>query len=76
MNTKNDDNKARGAIAYLLGAVAFLTCPCHLPVMLILLSGTAAGALMADNIGLSLGVLLALFVSSASATWHLFTRSR
>ncbi len=76
MNTKNDGNKARGAVAYLLGAVAFLTCPCHLPVMLVLLSGTAAGALMAENIGLSLIVLLVLFIFSASATWRLVARRR
>ncbi|MCZ4314735.1 hypothetical protein O4H66_15100 [Comamonadaceae bacterium G21597-S1] len=44
--------------------------------MLILLSGTAAGALMAENIWLSLIVLLVLFIFSASATWRLVARRR
>ncbi|MGR0140746.1 broad-spectrum mercury transporter MerE, partial [Pseudomonas sp. RSP] len=30
--------------AYTWGVLAALTCPCHLPVLALLLSGTAAGA--------------------------------
>lgn len=39
--------------AYTWGVLAALTCPCHLPVLALLLSGTAAGPSSA-NIGASL----------------------
>ena len=31
---------------YLWGALAVLTCPCHLPILAIVLAGTTAGALI------------------------------
>lgn len=70
-STANIATKARSVATYFMGAVAFLTCPCHLPVLLILLSGTAVGGLMADNLGLSLLLFLMVFLLSARATWRL-----
>lgn len=35
---------------YILLASAFVACPCHLPVTLGLLAGTAVGSFLADNL--------------------------
>ncbi len=48
--------------AWLWGALAALTCPCHLPVLLLALSGTAAGAFVSQHMGVAVAVLVALFV--------------
>jgi mercuric ion transport protein len=48
---------------YVWGVLAALTCPCHLPVLALLLSGTAAGALMTRYMGLAVIVGLALFAT-------------
>jgi hypothetical protein len=45
----------------LLGA-AFFLCPCHLPVYLVLLGGTAAGALLSENAFAGAGVLTVAFL--------------
>jgi mercuric ion transport protein len=42
---------------YVLLAVALVACPCHLPLLLALLGGTALGALLAAHL-LPAGVLL------------------
>lgn len=47
---------------WMWGTLAVLTCPCHLPILLALLSGTVAGAFVADHVGVALLVLLVLFV--------------
>jgi mercuric ion transport protein len=64
----------RGTLTYLTAAVAIVTCPCHLPILLALLSGTAAGAFLAENLGLAALVLLPIFLASALATWRLLDR--
>ncbi|HJM43254.1 MAG: mercury resistance protein [Nitrospinota bacterium] len=43
---------------FMLGA-AFFLCPCHLPIYLALLGGTAAGALLSEN-AYTAGTVLAL----------------
>lgn len=45
---------------YLLTAA--LTCPCHLPIYLLILGGTSVGAALKDNIGLAFLGLTAIFV--------------
>ncbi|MGU2419703.1 broad-spectrum mercury transporter MerE [Burkholderia cenocepacia] len=49
---------------WLWGSLALLTCPCHLPILIALLSGTVVGAFVADHVVVALLVLLALFVFS------------
>ncbi|WP_446430445.1 hypothetical protein [Paraburkholderia fungorum] len=44
--------------AYLWRVLAALTCPCHLPVLLVALSGTAAGALVSRHMGVVALVLI------------------
>ncbi len=36
---------------YLWGALAVLTCPCHLPILAIVLAGTTAGAFIGGALG-------------------------
>jgi mercuric ion transport protein len=61
-------------MTYVMGTLAVLTCPCHLPVLLLLLSGTAAGAFLSENIGLAAVLLLPVFLLSAIATWRLLDK--
>ena len=45
---------------YLLTAA--LTCPCHLPIYLLILGGTSLGAALKDNIGLAFLGITVIFV--------------
>lgn len=45
---------------YLLTAA--LTCPCHLPIYLLILGGTSVGAALQDNLGLALLGITVIFV--------------
>nr|WP_228285644.1 broad-spectrum mercury transporter MerE [Klebsiella pneumoniae] len=38
---------------YLWGALAVLTCPCHLPILAIVLAGTTAGAFIGEHWGIA-----------------------
>ena len=75
-NTKNTTSPVRGVMTYFMGAIAVLTCPCHLPILIALLSGTAAGGFLQANLGLAVVVLLPLFLLSAIATWRLLDRKQ
>lgn len=48
-------------------AVAFFTCPCHLPIYILLLGGTALGGYITENKILSVTALSAAFVFSLLA---------
>lgn len=39
--------------AYLFTALALVTCPCHLPMLLALLAGTTAGAYLSEHWGIA-----------------------
>jgi len=62
--------------AWLWGALAALTCPCHLPIVLLALSGTAAGALVSQHKGVALVVLLALSALSLTRVLRAFRAPR
>ena len=47
---------------YLLLGLAFMTCPCHLPILLGLLAGTGVASLVNEHVGLAVVVLSVLFV--------------
>lgn len=70
-DTTNTASSVRGVMTYAMGAIAVLTCPCHLPVLIVLLSGTVAGAFLAENLFLAVVLLLVVFLLSATATWRL-----
>jgi mercuric ion transport protein len=52
---------------YLWGALAVLTCPCHLPILAIVLAGTTAGAFIGEHWGIAALTLTGLFVLSVAA---------
>jgi mercuric ion transport protein len=64
---------ARTRRGWVAAMIAFLTCPCHLPLVLIALSGAAAGGALAAHRGLVSAVLVVLFLTSATTAWRLFT---
>lgn len=60
--------------AYTWGVLAALTCPCHLPVLALLLSGTAAGAFVSEHWSLATLVLTVLFVLFLRAALRAFRK--
>jgi mercuric ion transport protein len=62
-------------VRYLMAAVAVVTCPCHLPILIAVLSGTALGALLFEHLGWTVLVLTVLFVGSAWAALRLFSKA-
>jgi mercuric ion transport protein len=60
--------------AYTWGVLAALTCPCHLPVLALLLSGTAAGAFVSEHWSLATLVLTVLFVLVLRAALRAFRK--
>jgi len=61
---------------YLMAALAVLTCPCHLPILLAVLGGTALGGVLSQHLGLAAIALTVLFGTSAWAAVSLFSRAR
>jgi mercuric ion transport protein len=61
---------------YLMAAIAALACPCHLPIWLALLSGTALGGVLSDHVGLAFAAFTILFAVSAWTAVRLFARDR
>jgi len=70
-DTKAAGNDARNVATYLAGLIAVVSCPCHLPILLLLLSGTAAGAYLEANTAMAVTWMVPLFFASAYATWRL-----
>lgn len=56
--------------AYAWGLLAALTCPCHLPVLVIVLAGTTAGAFLSANVGVVAVALVAVFSVSVVLAWR------
>lgn len=48
--------------AYLLLTTAALTCPCHLPIILAILGGTALAGVLRENLLLTLIILTVYFM--------------
>ena len=57
---------------YLWGALAVLTCPCHLPILAIVLAGTTAGAFIGEYWGIAALALTGLFVLSVTRLLRAF----
>lgn len=60
---------------YLIAALAAVTCPCHLPLIVTVLGGTALGATLSEHWGLAFLVLSVLFVTSGWMAIRLFGRA-
>lgn len=74
MDATNTASPLRRAMTYVVGTFAVLTCPCHLPILILLFSGTAAGAFLQQNVGLAAILVLPVFLLSGSATWRLLDK--
>jgi mercuric resistance transcriptional repressor protein MerD len=57
---------------YLWGALAVLTCPCHLPILAAVLAGTTAGAFLGEHWGIAALALTGLFVLSVTRLLRAF----
>ena len=59
---------------YVAGAVAFVTCPCHLiiiwPVLLVLTAGTAFGAWLAQNQLLVAALMTVTFIGGLALAYR------
>ncbi len=64
MDAQRASPRPRTLRGYLMLGLAFLTCPCHLPILLVVLAGTAAGAYLRDNLFLSGIAVTAAFLTS------------
>ena len=60
---------------YVMAALAIATCPCHLPVLLVLLGGTALGAALGEHMAVVFITLTVLFGLSAWAALRMFSQS-
>lgn len=54
----------RSLKGYLLLGLAFLTCPCHLPILLAVLAGTGLAGVLSQYVGVTVLVLSVIFVAS------------
>jgi len=61
-------------VAYLLAALAVVTCPCHLPVWIAVLAGTSAGAYLGEHWGVAALALTGLFVATVAGAMRMFRR--
>lgn len=57
---------------YLWGALAVLTCPCHLPILAVVLAGTTAGAFLGEHWVIAALGLTGLFLLSLSLAFRAF----
>jgi mercuric ion transport protein len=60
--------------AYIWGSLAVLTCPCHLPLLAVVLAGTSVGAFVGDHWGVAALALTGLFVLSMTRVLRVFGR--
>jgi mercuric ion transport protein len=60
--------------AYTWGALAVLTCPCHLPLLAAVLAGTGVGAFVGDHWGVAALALTGLFLLSMTRLLRVFGR--
>ena len=74
-NTVTDPTVRQRISAYLFTALALVTCPCHLPILLALLAGTTAGAYLSEHWGIAALALTALFALSLTRAMRAFGKS-
>ncbi|MDX9718704.1 MAG: broad-spectrum mercury transporter MerE [Thauera sp.] len=57
---------------YLWSGLAVLTCPCHLPILAVVLAGTTAGAFLSEHWVIAALLLSALFLLALSRALRAF----
>jgi mercuric ion transport protein len=63
----------RATLTSLTAMLALLTCPCHVPILIFLFSGTAADTFLEQSLGRAVLLLLPVFILSPIATWRLLS---
>ncbi|MDT7531469.1 broad-spectrum mercury transporter MerE [Sphingopyxis sp. SE2] len=58
--------------AFIWSALAALTCPCHLPLLLTLFAGSSFAAILGENWNIALVVLTGLFLLFLSGALQAF----
>jgi mercuric ion transport protein len=61
----------RSLKGYLLLGVAFVTCPCHIPILLAVLAGTSLAGVLSQYLGFAVAGLSVMFL--VSLLWGLKT---
>ncbi|MDE2024687.1 MAG: mercury resistance protein [Gammaproteobacteria bacterium] len=51
--------------------LAIISCPCHIPILLVVLSGTSLGLLLAAHTALAVTVLSAIFIASLAVLFRI-----
>ena len=69
------DTRRKGK-GYAWAALAVFTCPCHLPILVVLLSGTALGAALAENLATAAAVFVGVFLISVVVAMRLLKDDR
>lgn len=59
---------------YIFAAIALISCPCHLPILVLLLWGTAAGAFLSEHLVAAAAIVGVVFVLSLVAALRTFHR--
>ncbi|MEE9596716.1 MAG: broad-spectrum mercury transporter MerE [Acidiferrobacterales bacterium] len=67
MTTPDTEESSRHRRGYVYALLAVVTCPCHLPIFALLLSGSAMGVFLSDHFGTALIIFSLLFVFSLAA---------
>ncbi len=74
---KHTNGKEPRNIPYMIwSGLTLATCPCCIPIWIILLSGTAAGALLSKNLYITVAVFLVLFLFSAWRALRSYNRNK
>ncbi|MEK6710161.1 MAG: mercury resistance protein [Nitrospinota bacterium] len=63
----------RTVLGKIMLGVAFLACPCHLPIYAALLGGTALGAALSARLGMTFALMGVVFIVALGA-WALLSR--
>jgi len=64
-NLRGEASRRRRGHVYAI--LALVTCPCHLPIFAVLLSGSAVGAFLNDHLIMAITIFSLLFVCSLVA---------
>ena len=64
MTTPGQARPARSLKGYFLLGLAFVTCPCHLPILLVVLAGTGLAGALSQYFGVVFLALSVVFIAS------------
>jgi mercuric ion transport protein len=68
----NSTHNRRTLTGYFLSFAAVITCPCHVPILIVILSGSAAGAFLTEHFVSAVLLLTGLFILSLTGAIKIF----